>query len=80
MTVPTTANDQQTIEERVSSLERTVEQLVCTKLREPGRDDWRKTIGMFRDDPLMKEIDEEGRKIREADRERARLGLMEDAS
>jgi hypothetical protein len=33
---------------------------------------WRSTIGMFADDPLMKEIDEEGRKIREADREQAR--------
>jgi hypothetical protein len=33
--------------------------------------DWRGTIGMFSGDAAMKEIQEEGRKIREADREQA---------
>ncbi len=77
MTAASTATVQQSLEERVALLELTVEQLVSKKLREPGRDDWRKTIGMFRDDPVMKEIQEEGRKIREADREPARLGIVE---
>ncbi len=66
------------LEERVATLERTVAQLMSTTPREPGRDDWRKTIGMFRDDSVMRQIDEEGRKIREADRERARRGELGD--
>ena len=37
------------------------------------RHDWMKVIGMFSpDDELMKEIDVEGRRIREADRQAAR--------
>jgi hypothetical protein len=39
---------------------------------EPGRDDWKSVVGMFANDSIMKEIDEETRKIREADRARAR--------
>lgn len=64
------------LEERVATLERTVAQLMSKTSMEPGRDEWRKTIGMFRDDPVMRQIDEEGRKIREADRERARRGEL----
>lgn len=30
--------------------------------------DWRSTLGMFSGDTLMKEIDEEGRRIREAEK------------
>ncbi len=65
---------QQTLEERVRVLEEKFDQL-SRQLRpdgEPGRDDWKSTVGMFANDPIMKEIDEEARKIREADRERAR--------
>ena len=32
-----------------------------------GRKDWRSALGMFSGDALMKEIDEEGRRIREAE-------------
>lgn len=32
-----------------------------------GRKDWRTALGMFSGDALMKEIDEEGRRIREAE-------------
>jgi hypothetical protein len=64
---------QQTLEERVAALEKEVARLAC-KLRsdEPGRDDWKLTLGMFANDPIMREIEEEGQKIREADRRRAR--------
>jgi hypothetical protein len=65
---------QQTLEERVAALEQEVARL-SRQLRangEPGRDDWKSTVGMFANDPIMKEIEEEARKIREADRERAR--------
>jgi hypothetical protein len=62
-----------TLEERVAALESKVEQL----LRGSGRQkDWRRTLGMFAGDELMKEIDAEGRKIREADR-KATLAAMD---
>jgi hypothetical protein len=59
---------QPTLEERVAALEQTVARLVARQPA-PGPNDWRSTIGMFKDDPVMREIDEEARKIREADRE-----------
>ncbi|MCC7084708.1 MAG: hypothetical protein IT427_06845 [Pirellulales bacterium] len=64
---------QQTLEQRVAALEKEVARL-ADKLwpgAGPGRDDWKSTIGMFANDPIMKEIDEEARRIREADRQRA---------
>jgi len=64
-----------TPETRVATLERKVDQL----LRGSGRQkDWRRTVGMFAGDELMKEINAEGRKIREADRA-ATLAAMDDA-
>jgi len=61
-----------TLEDRVTALESQVAELMEKVLSPPITKDWRSTIGMFADDPVMREIDEEGRKIREADRERAR--------
>ena len=34
--------------------------------------DWRKAVGMFAGSEFMKQVDEEGRRIREAEREAAR--------
>ena len=66
---------QQTLEERVATLEHQVEQLTKRLLpgeKRPPEKDWRSTVGMFANDPIMKEIIEEGRKIRELDREQTR--------
>lgn len=60
-----------TLEERVAALEKLVVQLMARVPPEPVKD-WRSTIGMFANDPVMKEIQEAGQKIREADRERTR--------
>jgi hypothetical protein len=60
------------LEERVTALEKQVADLMERVLSPPIKKDWRSTIGMFADDAVMKEIQEEGRKIREADREQAR--------
>jgi hypothetical protein len=38
--------------------------------------DWRRTVGMFTGDDVMKAIFEEGQKIREADREKARKRVI----
>jgi hypothetical protein len=64
----------ETLEERVAALEQEVARLTRQKQPddEPGRDDWKSTVGMFANDPIMKEIDEEARKIREEDRRRTR--------
>ena len=65
MTPPTT------LEERVAALEATVAQLLSQSNSGVARKDWRSTLGMFTDDPIIQEIDAEGRRIREADRQQA---------
>ena len=56
------------IEERVAALEETVAQVLSQSDSVVAKKDWRSTLGLFADDPIMKEINEEGRRIREADR------------
>jgi hypothetical protein len=60
-----------TLEERVAALEETVALLLSQSDSVVAKKDWRSTLGLFADDPIMKEIDEEGRRIREADRQQA---------
>jgi hypothetical protein len=60
-----------TLEERVAALEETVALLLSQSDSVVAKKDWRSTLGMFADDPIMQEIDEEGRRIREADRQQA---------
>jgi hypothetical protein len=68
------AMSQPTLDERVSALEQEVARLSSLHLgeRQPPERDWRSTLGMFAGDAIMKEIIEEGRKIRERDREQTR--------
>jgi hypothetical protein len=58
-----------TLEERVAALEETVALILSRSDSVVAKKDWRSTLGMFADDPIMKEIDQEGRRIREADRQ-----------
>ena len=60
---------QLTLEERVTALEEAVAHILSQSATGAGKKDWRSTLGMFADDPVMQEIDEEGRRIREADRQ-----------
>lgn len=60
------------LEERVQALEEQVAELMKRVMASPPTKVWRSTIGMFANDSVMKEIQEEGRKIREAEREEAR--------
>lgn len=53
---------------RVAALEK----VVATTVPEHSRKDWRKVVGMFRDSEFMREVDEECRRMREAEREAAR--------
>lgn len=62
---------QPTLDQRVATLEQEVARLsqLLPGEKQPQQKDWRSTLGMFTGDPIMKEIIEEGRKIRELDRE-----------
>lgn len=63
---------QPTLEERVATLEAAMERLLAQSASAPATQGWRSTLGMFAGDSMMQEIDEEGRKIRKADREQTR--------
>ncbi len=60
-----------TLEERVAILERQVGGLLANHAGTRRAKDWRRTRGAFTGDDLMKQVFEEGRKAREADRKRA---------
>jgi hypothetical protein len=66
MTPPTS------LKERVAALEETLAQLLSQSDSAVAKKDWRSTLGMFADDPIMKEIDEEGRRMREDEASDAR--------
>ena len=61
-----------TLEERVAALEKQVAALLANHAK-IGRTnkDWRRTRGAFTGDDLMKQVFEEGRKIRDAERKHA---------
>jgi hypothetical protein len=57
-----------TLEQRIERLERIVSELQTQPRRDPGKDDWRTTIGAFSGDPLAKEIIDEALQLRENER------------
>jgi len=57
-----------TLEERVTTLEKLVAEIVRKADTGMRKKDWRRTVGMFDRDSIMKEIIDEGRRVREADR------------
>ena len=57
-----------TIEQRLSTLESQVHELM-SRLDRPKREkDWRRTVGMFSGDPKMQAIFDEAQRLREEDR------------
>jgi len=60
------------LEKRVAVLEKQVSGLLAAQTGTKRVKDWRRLLGAFTGDEVMKEIFEEGRKIREADRKLAR--------
>ncbi len=56
------------LEERVERLERIVEEMRKIGVREPGREAWQATVGMFADDAVAKEVIDEALRIREEER------------
>ncbi len=63
---------QPTVEERVATLESEVAALKSPRAKQRRQKDWRRTLGMFGDDEVMKRVFDEAMAYREADRERAR--------
>jgi hypothetical protein len=65
---------QQTLEVRVARLEQQVNLLMGERPdgNRAGVDDWKQTVGMFRGDPVVGEMIDESRRLREEDRRRAR--------
>jgi hypothetical protein len=64
--------NQANLEERVATLERQVAELKAAFTNGGDLKDWRRTIGMFSGDEVMKRIDEHARKFREPDRQKGR--------
>ena len=60
-----------TLEERVAALERQVGALLANHAGTGRAKDWRRTRGVFTGDDLMKQVFEEGRKIRDVEKKRA---------
>lgn len=67
----------ESLEQRVAQLESCVAEFLPKSRHEPGRDDWMKTIGMFRNDPVADEVIRATLRIREEERERADRGEFE---
>lgn len=65
---------QMTVEQRLTKLEEEIAQLAAAihLPLKPGKYDWLKTVGMFGNDEVMKEIDALALKYREDDRRKAR--------
>lgn len=59
------------LEERVSVLEQEISELKSRQGNARDKD-WRRTIGVFTDNPQMKELFAEAMKLREADRRKTR--------
>lgn len=59
------------LEKRVAALEKGFAQVLQTRPQNGPWKDWRQAVGKFRTTELSQEVDEEGRKIREADRREA---------
>ena len=63
------------LEKRIQTLEQQMQDVLLSIQSSPSRSsatkDWRKSLGMFDDHPLMKQIDEAGQLIRQQDREQS---------
>jgi hypothetical protein len=57
----------ESLAQRVAALERALR----IEPPAPGTDDWQRVVGMFTGSDFMKQVDEEGQRIREAERAQA---------
>ena len=64
----------ETVESRVARLEQQMSVLMSGRADDsgPAPDEWQGSVGMFRGDPVVQEMIEEARRMREEDRRLAR--------
>ena len=60
------------LELRVAALEREIQQLRATVAAKPAEKNWRRTVGIFGNDPVMKRIMKEALRIRDENRKATR--------
>ncbi|HYV34128.1 MAG TPA: hypothetical protein VE988_00405 [Gemmataceae bacterium] len=60
------------LEKRLAAVEMQVANILAQEKNGAAKKDWRRTIGMFTNDPQMRELFAEAQRIREADRKKAR--------
>jgi hypothetical protein len=60
------------IESRVDALEREVQELRAAVIKPQPEKDWRRTVGMFGDDPVMRRIMKNALQYREDNRKAAK--------
>jgi hypothetical protein len=64
--------DPATVEDRLTQLEKRVDELVrqgsTIHQSQTARKDWRRTVGMFKGDPIMRQIIDEALRTREDER------------
>jgi hypothetical protein len=65
-----------TLKQRLAALEQQVATLLGRRTNGRPRKDWRRTVGVFTENPGMLEIFTEAQKLREADRKRAARGYL----
>ncbi len=63
----------ESLAQRVEVLERALD----VKTHRPDKNAWQSVVGMFAGSDFMRQVDEEGRKIREAERLQARQEHLE---
>jgi len=57
-----------TLHKRIAVLEAKVEHLLTQPSAQVTSNDWRSTVGMFADDPVMDTIQAEGQRLRQSER------------
>lgn len=62
------------LEHRVAALEHQMANLLAEHANGPQKKDWRRTVGIFTDDPGMQALFAEAQRIREVDRRKGRKG------
>ena len=63
---------QATLKERVERLERIVDEMQASARSEPGRDDWRASVGMFAGNAVAKKVIDAALRMREEERKQIR--------
>jgi len=64
----------ESLAKRVEALEK----VIATKGLDQSRKDLRKVVGMFRNSEFMRKVDDECMRVREAEREAARRGELDE--